>query len=46
MKCASIVEDAERRINPTLPSQAPFGSHQRPTLITAGSGPKTLPDLP
>ena len=46
MKCASIVEDAERKINPTLPPQAPFGSHQWPALITAGSGPKTLADLP
>jgi hypothetical protein len=24
----------------------PFGSHQWPTLITPGPGPKTLADLP
>jgi hypothetical protein len=29
-----------------LPPQVPFGSHQWPTLITSGPGPKTLSDLP
>jgi len=38
-------EDAKRKINPTLPPQVPFGSHQWPTLITPGSGSKTLADL-
>jgi hypothetical protein len=39
-------EDAKRKINPTLPPQVPFGSHQWPTLITPGSGAKTPADLP
>jgi hypothetical protein len=43
---AIVDEDAKRKINPTLPPQVPFGSHQWPTLITPGSGAKTLADLP
>jgi hypothetical protein len=43
---AIVDEDARRKIDPTLPPQVPFGSHQWPTLITTGSGPKTLADLP
>jgi hypothetical protein len=43
---AIIDEDAKRKINPTLPPLVPWGSHQRPTLITPGPGPKTLADLP
>jgi hypothetical protein len=43
---AIVDGDAKRKINPTLPPQVPFGSHQWPTLITPGSGAKTLADLP
>jgi hypothetical protein len=43
---AVLDEDAKRKINPTLPPLVPFGSHQWPALITPGSGPKTLADLP
>jgi hypothetical protein len=43
---AVLDEDAKRKINPTLPPPVPFGSHQWPTLITPGPGPKTLADLP
>jgi hypothetical protein len=43
---AIIDEDAKRKINPTLPPLVSWGSHQFPTIITPGSGPKTLADLP
>jgi hypothetical protein len=43
---ALIDEDKKRNIPVNLPPQAPFGSHQWPTLITPGPGPKTLADLP
>ena len=43
---ALIDEDGKRNIPVTLPPQVPFGSHQWPTLITPGPGPKTLADLP
>ncbi len=43
---AIIDEDAKRNISVTLPPQAPFGSHQWPTLITPGPGAKSLADLP
>jgi hypothetical protein len=43
---AIIDEDAKRNITVNLPPQAPFGSHQWPTLITPGPGAKTLADLP
>ena len=43
---AIIDGDAKRKIDPTLPPQVPFGSHQWPTLIMPGSGAKTLADLP
>jgi hypothetical protein len=43
---AIVNEDAKLKINPTLPPQVPFGSHQWPTLITPGPGAKTLADLP
>jgi hypothetical protein len=42
---AIIDEDAKRNIAVSLPPQAPFGSHQWPTLITPGPGPKSLADL-
>jgi hypothetical protein len=43
---AVIEEDKKRNISVNLPPQVPFGSHQWPTLITPGPGPKTLADLP
>jgi hypothetical protein len=43
---AVIDEDTRRKIQVNLPPQVPFGSHQWPALITPGSGPKTLADLP
>jgi hypothetical protein len=43
---AIIEEDAKRNISMNLPPQVPFGSHQWPTLITSGPGPKSLADLP
>jgi hypothetical protein len=43
---AIIDEDAKRNIAANLPPQAPFGSHQWPTLITPGPGAKSLADLP
>jgi hypothetical protein len=43
---AVIGEDKKRNIPVNLPPQVPFGSHQWPTLITPGSGPTSLADLP
>jgi hypothetical protein len=43
---AVIDEDKKRNISVNLPPQVSFGSHQWPTLITPGTGPKTLADLP
>jgi hypothetical protein len=43
---ALIEEDTRRDIKVNLPPEIPFGSHQWPTLITPGPGPKTLADLP
>ena len=43
---ANIDEDAKRKMPVNLPPQVPFGSHQWPTLITPGPGPKSLADLP
>jgi hypothetical protein len=43
---AIIDEDMKRGIPQNLPPQVPFGSHQWPTLITPGPGPKSLADLP
>jgi hypothetical protein len=45
-RSAIIAEDAKRRIPQVLPPAVPFGSHQWPTLITTGPGPKSLADLP
>lgn len=39
-------EDAKRNLKVNLPPQVSFGSHQWPALITPGTGPKTLADLP
>ena len=43
---AILDEDMKRNIPVTLPPQVPFGSRQWPTLITPGSGAKSLADLP
>lgn len=43
---AIIAEDAKRGLPQVLPPAVPFGSHQFPTLITTGPGPKSLADLP
>jgi hypothetical protein len=43
---AIIDEDKKRNITVNLPPQVSFGSRQWPTLITPGTGPKTLADLP
>jgi hypothetical protein len=43
---AIMGQDAERKIEPTLPPFVPFGSHQWPMLITSGAGAKSLADLP
>ncbi len=43
---AIIDEDKKRNITTNLPPQVSFGSRQWPTLITPGTGPKTLADLP
>jgi hypothetical protein len=43
----AVINEDKKRNNPVnLPPQVPFGSHQWPTLITPGPGPKTLADLP
>jgi hypothetical protein len=44
---AAIVAESEKRgVKAFLPPAVPFGSHQWPTLITPGSGPTSLADLP
>src|SRR5262245_29147647 len=43
---AILDEDAKRNITPTLPPAVAFGSKQFPTLITPGTGPKSLAELP
>lgn len=42
---AIIAEMKARGKDAFLPTLVPFGSKQWPTLITPGSGPKTLDDL-
>jgi hypothetical protein len=39
---AIVAETAKRNMKPFLPPAVPFGSHQWPTLITAGPGPTSL----
>jgi hypothetical protein len=39
-------ETAARGMTTHLPPRVPFGSHQWPTLVTTGSGPASLADLP
>jgi hypothetical protein len=43
---AIIAESGKRGMTPFLPPLVPFGSRQWPTLITPGTGPATLADLP
>jgi hypothetical protein len=43
---AIIDDSAKRGMTAFLPPVVPFGSHQWPTLITPGSGPASLADLP
>ncbi len=43
---AVIAPSAKYNIKPFLRPAVPFGSHQWPTLITPGSGPASLDDLP
>ena len=43
---AIIDESAKRGMTAFLPPAVPFGSHQWPTLITPGSGPRSLAELP
>ena len=43
---AIIDESKKRGVTPFLPPAVAFGSHQWPTLITPGSGPASLADLP
>jgi hypothetical protein len=45
-RAAIIAESAKRGVTPFLPPAVPFGSKQWPTLITPGSGPTSLADLP
>jgi len=45
-RAAIIAESAKRGTTPFLPPLVPFGSKQWPTLITAGTGPATIADLP
>ena len=43
---AIIDDSAKRGMTAFLPPVVPFGSHQWPTLITPGSGPGSLAELP
>jgi len=43
---AIIAQSAKYGMKPFLPPAVAFGSHQWPTLITPGSGPASLDDLP
>jgi hypothetical protein len=43
---AIIDESKKRGMTPFLPAAVAFGSHQWPTLITPGTGPASLTDLP
>jgi hypothetical protein len=45
-RAAIIAESGKRGMTPFLPPLVPFGSRQWPTLITPGTGPATLADLP
>jgi hypothetical protein len=39
-------QSAKYGMKPFLPPAVAFGSHQWPTLITPGTGPASLDDLP
>jgi hypothetical protein len=43
---AIINESGKRGVTPFLPPVVPFGSHQWPTLVTPGTGPGSLAELP
>ena len=43
---AIAIQSAKYGIKPFLPPAVAFGSHQWPTLITPGTGPASLDDLP
>jgi hypothetical protein len=43
---AIIAETGKRGMKPFLPPAVPFGSRQWPMLITPGSGPTSLAELP
>ena len=43
---AIAAQSAKYDVKPFLPPAVPFGSHQWPTLITPGTGPASLDDLP
>ena len=45
-RAAIIAESAKRGMTPFLPPLVPFGSKQWPTLITPGTGPASIADLP
>jgi len=45
-RAAIIAESGKRGMTPFLPPLVPFGSRQWPTLVTPGTGPATLADLP
>ena len=45
-RAAIIAETTRRGMKPFLPPPVPFGSRQWPTLITPGSGPASLAELP
>src|SRR5580693_158803 len=44
-RIAIVAEDNKRGMTPFLPPVVPFGSHQWPTLVTAGPGPASIADL-
>jgi hypothetical protein len=44
-RAAIIAESGKRGMTPFLPPVVPFGSHQWPTLVTAGPGPASIADL-
>jgi hypothetical protein len=44
-RVAITAESGKRGMTPMLPPAVPFGSHQWPTLVTAGPGPTSIADL-
>jgi len=44
-RAAIIAESGKRGMTSFLPPVVPFGSHQWPTLVTAGPGPASIADL-